>query len=510
MRAKVWGAAVALAALLVGGAAHAEWLRAESAHFVVYGRSERGVRLYATQLEDFDGLLRRRHGRPKDEATPRKLPVYLVSSLSELQRIQPRLERAAGVYFPSPGETFVVAVRDGVTGDNDENKGDDAVLHEYVHHFMLRYYPSAYPAWLVEGYAEYYMTADLGAKQLVFGGVNRGRARTLTQPGSWIPIEDVLTKRPGALRRDEGAAYYAQAWLLTHYVISNPERYKRLKAYLDDARDSRDAIGAWKRVYGDDPKALRLKLQDYMSKPIPGGALLRTESGEPAMTITRLPASADGLLLESQRMKIGVADADQPAFLAAVRKAAAKAGDDRFAKVVLARAETRYGDRALGEGMLNALLAADPQDLEALIALGESRLAAGAADAAVRPTAFAEAAKLFARAFKLDPDNPVVLRGYANSKALEPLTSRLVDIRLKAVEMGPEVGLYRLEAARALIATKEPVIAKAVLMPLARSPHGGEAVDAAQAMVKAIDEAAAGAPVRSSQGAAPDTAGPSS
>jgi hypothetical protein len=85
-----------------------------------------------------------------------------------------------------------------------------------------------------------------------------------------------------------------------------------------------------------------------------------------------------------------------------------------------------------------------------------------------------------------------------------------VDIRLKAVEMGPEVGLYRLEAARALIATKEPVIAKAVLMPLARSPHGGEAVDAAQAMVKAIDEAAAGASVGSSQGAAPEMAGPSS
>jgi hypothetical protein len=174
MRTKRVGLAVMLAGLLLGGVAKAEWRRAESQHFIVYGRGDKAVREYAAQLEDFDDLLRRLHGRPKDELTPRKLPVYLVSDLAELQRVEPRLERAAGVYFPAPGEVFVMAVREGVTDDRDQNKGDDALLHEYVHHFMLQYYPSAYPAWLVEGYAEYYMTADLSAKRLVVGGVNRG------------------------------------------------------------------------------------------------------------------------------------------------------------------------------------------------------------------------------------------------------------------------------------------------------------------------------------------------
>lgn len=495
MSAKRWGAAAMLAGMLVGGGAHAEWLKAESDHFVIYGRSEKAVRTYATQLEDFDSLLRRLHGRPKDEAVTRKLPVYLVADLSELKRVQPSLERAAGVYYPAPSETFVMAVRDGVSDENDQNRGDDAVLHEYVHHFMLRYYPSAYPAWPVEGYAEYYMTADLGSKRLIVGGVNEGRARSLTRPGGWIPIEDVLTKSTRELKRDEGGSYYAEAWLLTHYIVSDPARYKLLKPYLDDARQSRDPIGAWKRVYGDDPDGLRRKLTDYMSRPVPGGALPRNVEGEARMTVTALPAGADSLLLDNQRMNLGVSDTQRPAFIADIRKRAAKAPNDRYTQYVLARAESQYGDRAAGEATLNALLQADPKDVDALIALGESRMVAGKADPTIRPAAYAEASKLFTRAFKLDPNNPGLLNDYVDSKQLEPLTPGLVNVRLKAVELAPEVAMFRLKAAEALVRTNDLTIAKAVLTPLARSPHGSATVDAAQAMVKAIDADMAKAPV---------------
>ena len=480
-------AALALLALPVS--AHAEWRRAESEHFVVYGHSERSVRDYAVMLEDFDDLLRRLHGRPKDEVAPRKLPIYLVADLGELQRINPRLERVGGVYFAAPGEVFAVAIRDAVSGDEDQNRGDDAVLHEYVHHFMLRYYPSAYPAWLVEGYAEYYMTADLGKQRLTVGGVNAGRARDLARPGGWIPIQDVLSKAPGQLKKSEGSSYYAEAWLLTHYVVSDPERYRKLKPYLQAARETHDPVGAWKTAYGDDPDTLRKKLFAYIDHPIPAGALPRKAGGEVEMTVTTLPAGADDLLLEGQRMKLGVAEADRPAFLANVRKRAARAPKDRFSRLILARAETRYGDRAAGEASLNALLAEDPKDLDALIALGESRLAAGkATDGPQRPALYAEASKLFGRAFKLDPDNPLVLQDYADSRALEPVNENIVNVRLKAVQVAPQVGLYRLQAATALLATNDPEIAKAVLLPLASSPHGGDMVEAAQSMIKGIDE----------------------
>jgi hypothetical protein len=87
----------------------------------------------------------------------------------------------------------------------------------------------------------------------------------------------------------------------------------------------------------------------------------------------------------------------------------------------------------------------------------------------------------------LDADDPVVLRGYADTKALEPVSANTVDIRLKAVQVAPQVSLYRLEAAKALIATNDLDIARAVLLPLAASPHQDDMADAAQALLKAID-----------------------
>jgi hypothetical protein len=42
--------------------------------------------------------------------------------------------------------------------------------------------------------------------------------------------------------------------------------------------------------------------------------------------------------------------------------------------------------------------------------------------------------------------------------------------------------------AKALIATKDLDLARSVLTPLASSPHGGGEVEAAQAMLKAIDD----------------------
>jgi tetratricopeptide (TPR) repeat protein len=498
----------AVALLAAGSPVRAEWLRAESDHFVVYGRSEKSVREYASMLEDFDSLLRRLHGRPKDEVTPRKLPVYLVGDFKQLKRVLPNAKDGiAGVYLSTVPEVFVVAIREGA-GEGDLNKGDDTVLHEYVHHFMLQYYPSAYPAWLVEGYAEYYMTADLAKSRMVVGGVNRGRAYSLTQPGGWIPMQDVLGKRPGALKERDVYTYYAQAWLLTHYILSDPARHKLLGPYLDAVRGGDDPVKAWKKVYGDDPDGLTRKLRIYMNKPIPAGALPRTGALEPTITVTHLSPGADDLLLEGQQLKLGVSKDDQAETLADIRAAAAKRPKDRFSQLVLAKAETGFGDRRAGEAALNALLAADPKDEDALVALGESRLAAGEDDPTQRVADFAQASKFFARAFKVNPDNPETLHGYAEAHSLEPLTDAMVDIRVRAVILAPQVGHLRLDAARALIQVKDVDLARTVLTPLASNPHGGGEVEAAQAMLKSIEPKAADSDKALAPGGAPETAKP--
>ena len=60
-------ALLGLALLAAPVTASAEWRRAESEHFVVYGRSDKAVREYVSMLEDFDALLRRHRGQARLE-----------------------------------------------------------------------------------------------------------------------------------------------------------------------------------------------------------------------------------------------------------------------------------------------------------------------------------------------------------------------------------------------------------------------------------------------------------
>jgi len=153
--------------------ARAEWLKAESRHFVVYSDGgESGLRAYVTMLEDFDGLLRLYHGRAAGaEEADRKLDVYLVRTSDQLRRVYPDAPKTvAGFYSASMADIFAVAIR------KSDGLSEDTVLHEYVHHFMLQHYPGAYPAWLVEGYAEYFMTAEIEDRKILVGSPNGARS----------------------------------------------------------------------------------------------------------------------------------------------------------------------------------------------------------------------------------------------------------------------------------------------------------------------------------------------
>src|SRR5690606_17382921 len=68
----------------------------------------------------------------------------------------------AGFYIPRAGNSvaFVPAREDRAAGSiarrNERTAldGMSVLKHEYAHHFMMQYFPGAYPGWYVEGYAE--------------------------------------------------------------------------------------------------------------------------------------------------------------------------------------------------------------------------------------------------------------------------------------------------------------------------------------------------------------------
>lgn len=464
--------------LAVGGAAsqaQARWLRAETRHFVLYSDgTETSLRRYAADLEDFDALLRSVHGLDTAAAPVRKLDIYLVAGPRDLSRVLPDASQSvAGLYRANLGDIYAVAVR----GDAGTSQGQRFLFHEYVHHFMLQNFAAAYPAWLVEGYAEYFGATRIEPDRIEIGVAPPGRARNLANL-PWLPLTTIAGLAPPRAQtrgpQPAMAMYYSQSWLLTHYLLSDPARKARLSAYLLAVGRGEDPTAALEAALGMDLPSAEKALKAYF-RATPGIRYPRAERPEVELTVTVLPPSADALLLEAQRLKSGVPAAEQAGFLALIRERAARFPDDALAQLTLARAEISFGDRAAGEAVLTRRLAANPADVDALWLMALSNLFAGQADPARRAAFYAQARPWLGKAFALDPNRYQILFDYAQARSTDAgyPTDNTLAVLLRAHDLAPQVAPVTLAGARALMKRGRFSDAIVLLTPLANSPHGG-------------------------------------
>ena len=100
-----------LAIVTSASPALAEWLRAETGHFVIYGdTSERSITNYARKLETFDSLLRAYYPFPIDHEVP-KLDIYMANGRRDMLRAEPDISPSV-LGFYSPSSTRIHAVAD--------------------------------------------------------------------------------------------------------------------------------------------------------------------------------------------------------------------------------------------------------------------------------------------------------------------------------------------------------------------------------------------------------------
>lgn len=480
MRAGLRAVCLTIAFCLFASGAQAAWYRAESKHFVVYGSGQPdSVRAYAERLEGFDGVLRRFHGLKDDAPVAHKLGVYVVGSFYEFQRFLPS-QNIGGVYIAAPDDIFAVAI------DSPDIEGEENVtFHEYTHHFMDQYFPYSYPAWLQEGWAEYFGTTVVNGTRIEVGKVSSDRAKVLAN--EWLPLETLLSSTAFTVKPTEMSAFYSEAWLLTHYMLANATRRTQLTAYMRAVEGGASPVDAMTQVTGEDLRTLTGHLKDYAQ-----GGFLFTRIDRPRpqpadVTVTQMPPSADDLLMDYQRMNTDVAKPLQPALLARVRDKARKYPGDRLAELALARAEIQYGDRSTGEAILQRRVQTDAPDLETLVLLAHSYLedAGKTKDSAAAEHFNTEARKLLVKANAIDANSYQVLYAYAMSHSMDAdyPNENTLNALLLAQQLAPQVDDVRLAAAGGLIAHRRTDEAIALLTPLANSPHGGEGAEAAQKLL---------------------------
>ena len=196
---------------------------------------------------------------------------------------------------------------------------------------------------------------------------------------------------------------------------------------------------------------------------------------QPPITVTRLPRSANDLLLLNQRLKVGVPDDQRPATAEDVRRAAARHPDDPLALLALGHAELHFGDPAAAEAPLQRLLAIEPDHVEALQYLVRVRMEA-ARDAESPEEAERlenEARALLHRAYRADAAGPVLgdqqqggvvgVVGYPNDNDVAVLE--------QAFTLAPQLGAARINLAQVLMFKDRNAEAVALLEPLVNDPH---------------------------------------
>jgi len=474
-------ALLGLAVLMLAGApAQAAWLKVETDKFVVYGQGgERAVKDFATRLNTYDQVLRRFHPGTMERKPATKLQVVLLNGSDELRRVRPRMRRyTQGAYIAMNEGVFALVNKDQGLGS------DDVLFHEYAHHFMLENFPAAYPAWFVEGFAEYFMTMDIKPKEVRVGGFNDARVYGIFAQ-QWVPMEELLSKTTAETRPERTNAYYSQAWLLMHYMRSDPARAQQLNKATLAISQGEDPVKAFQAATGMTPAELTAALKRYRRLQII--QLTGAMPPPPPMQVSALPRSADDLFLDDLRLILsptGQVDAD---FLAGVRRKAARHPGDAFAERTLARAEFVMGDVEAGHAIMKRRLAANPDDVEDLLLAGNGHIMAGLRDPKARGAQFRAARPLLAKAYQIDKADFRVLYAYALARTTEPSypTENDLKVWLEARHLAPAVQEISLRTGLALLQKGQREDAAKVLAPVINSPHGGQAAARARALLDA-------------------------
>lgn len=264
--------AVPLLLLLAGAAlpsavqAKDEWVRLRSDNFVLVGNADRKqLREIAGRLEQFRASITQLLPSLKyTREAPTTIMVF--NSMRGYGPFRP--SNSAGHFVPGPDANFIVLTTDlGRTQD-----AYSVIFHEYTHLLLNHSNWHDIPTWLNEGLAEYYSTfAVQGSDRVLVGAAVPAhlyhlRSEALLPPETLFAVDN---KSPYYNEESKQSIFYAQAWLLIHYLMQTDGGVRRaeLVRFVDSLLTGTPIERAFRESfrlsYGEIQTALALYAQTF-------------------------------------------------------------------------------------------------------------------------------------------------------------------------------------------------------------------------------------------------------
>ncbi len=216
---------LALFSTIVFAAANEVWIEVRTPNFTVISNAgEKECRKIADQFEEIRLVFRNAFPTLRTEIG-KPVVIFAVKNEESLKLLLPEYwetkghTHPAGIYVPGEAEHFV-AVRTDTHGENPY----EIVYHEYTHALLHLNFRDL-PVWLDEGIAEYLGNTEIREKSVLIGKIDSYHLRELHE-NKLIPIDTLLQvdhNSPYYNEQDRTSLFYAESWVLVHYLMLDPE-----------------------------------------------------------------------------------------------------------------------------------------------------------------------------------------------------------------------------------------------------------------------------------------------
>ncbi|WP_299977912.1 DUF1570 domain-containing protein [uncultured Pseudoteredinibacter sp.] len=257
-----WGLSLISATAVNAELLEEDWLRIESNHFTVYSAlGEKKSREIVLNLEAFRraalALTNIHQAKPR---VPTKIYLVKKSHLSELD-----ISRNIAGYIRPEVDKNTIFVSHSPRFD-----GSTVIYHEYVHFLLRNHSQQRYPRWYDEGFAEYLASVKTTDKHFQVGQIAEHRLSSL-QYGDWLNVRSVINPIKMDQWSDEKySQFYANAWLLVHFLNNHPDFKGRLSEslskYFKLKNQGVDNIDAFESAFSIKVSRLNARLKSYFRR----------------------------------------------------------------------------------------------------------------------------------------------------------------------------------------------------------------------------------------------------
>lgn len=250
-----------------------EWTAVRSKNFWLVGdASDEQMRGVATKLEQFRDVFSRLFSR-MNFISPIPTTVVVFKDEKSFAPFKPTGEDGRpkdwvkGFFLPGKDVNYIAL------SIEDERAGNlGTIFHEYVHFLIDNTLGRTnIPPWFNEGLAEYYEQFRIeDGRRARLGQTNESHLRLLRKNGL-VPLERFFAVDYYTLNRqskENVIAFYAQAWLLTHYLIHGKKgaRNDQLYQFSDLRIKGKPAREAFQSAFQTDHATMEKELKKYIEQ----------------------------------------------------------------------------------------------------------------------------------------------------------------------------------------------------------------------------------------------------